>query len=251
MYCTGSDASTSTEDNESSVGTSSTPQTVYNTSQYKIQHQHHKTGIPQHYSDERNNAQGESKLQHDLNYARNEGIVAVDNQRKLNRSLDQSADVLNNCLARAQNQALRKPDLGVLDPTGGGLLTLRKNLSGESFDNGSFLSSTYPSSVDRLSHVSAASSFSYASAYEHRSDDSSWKESTVSRQRMSSESSTKSAIYQPERKADSVRRSSHSDIDESLLQGSGLAEGCEQWWLQYLFSKFEDKGMHNHSVKIL
>lgn len=210
VYCTGSSSTdetettalTTDEDNWSSAGTSSTPQTVYNTTQYKIQHQRHKSGYPEHYLLNT----PEKKLYFDQI------------KKKLPPGKKEDAILNNISMAHSNREAPQIQNQA--DLVGGS-----KDVSDRS-DTGSTLSTTYPASSvleDRGSRGTRASSNSSVRTYDRRSESSSTREKV-------------------EHDIDQ-----HSDLDEDLLTGNYQGEGVnDQWWLQYLFSKFDSKGINKY-----
>lgn len=248
VYCTGSSAdetgtTTTTTTDEDNHSTASTPQTVYNTTQYKIQHQRHKSGYPQHYPQ-----QGSGQEDHvDRKRVQSPPTPPPQETQQPARKKGEE-EILNNLASLKSKTFLEEPT---------DFLALRKNLSGESCETGSVLSSTYPSSYhseakddSRLSRDSTASSFSFASGgygYEQQSEGSSWKES-----KMTGGGSVMSASYHFDgKRVEDVDR--HSDLEESLVVGNGAGgEGVnDQWWLQYLFSKFDVKGNKSKGMNLI
>lgn len=252
VYCTGSEemSTTSTDgegdgDNLSSAGTSSTPQTVYNTTQYKIQHQKHKTGYPHHYpalpEDLRNNTLKSQQQQKIPTLGEMEEV-----DQPSGRNTNGNTSNLNN-IKRQSSPSLASSNF----------LQLRKNLSGESCETGSLLSTTYPGSSrasvnlggggdDRLSRGSTASSFSYFGGDQQSDVPSSWKESKAEGD--AGEDYSASYRFDGKRLAHvgsggTEGENNLDDLEENLLQG-GVGGNNDQWWLQYLFSKFDTKGIN-------
>lgn len=238
MYCTGSEASTNTEDNSSSDGTSSTPETVYDSNQYKIFHQQKKNELPFHLDVKKpvNKSFSIPKNSYDVTRSR----ILVD-PKNLNHPLGLKLESPENRLNINKNTG-KIIEKG-LDKSWTSQTKQKNALSkDESKDTLYTMSTNYPSTHDGISRESTYSSVLSGWSYlEAESQHSSWKESHNSRSGRSA-SAIRSEAY--EDSLEDIDRNRQEEENRLLCATDLLdeSEKDEQWWMNYVFNQLDLNG---------
>jgi len=229
VYCTGSDASTNTEDNTSSDEKSSTPETVYDSKQYKIFHQQKKHELPFHLNSKssssnpkmvsdviRSQIKVDSKnVNHPVAFAAPTNLATNTEREKVFKKTPQELF--------GQQQQLREKHL--------------MKMSSE--DTVYTMSSKYPSThgVSRDTTYSSveSSDWSYMAATSKKgTSHSSWKESGQSKS-----SFVKSDSFEYEDSLDNAFLA--KPVTEALQQFEKDSHE-DKWWMNYVFDHLDDKG---------